>query len=118
MPGSDYFREKFVRFIIISLIFIFSQGVPVLAVNGMYDNPSSTVGYYMGEYVSDTIPSSIEAGSTYPITITYRNAGMVSWEWGVEKFGLLYQGLQSSIEVEPVFSQIPISIFPPLPFSL
>lgn len=110
MPGSDYFREKFVRFIIISLIFIFSQGVPVLAVNGMYDNPSSNVGYYMGEYVSDTIPSSIEAGSTYPITITYRNAGMVSWEWGVEKFGLLYQGLQSSIEVEPVFSQIPSDI--------
>ncbi len=31
---------------------------------------------------------------------------MVSWDWGVEKFGLLYQGLQSSIVVDPEFSRI------------
>ncbi|MDD1723657.1 MAG: PEGA domain-containing protein, partial [Methanospirillum sp.] len=65
------------------------------------------VGYYKAEYISDTIPLSLEAGSTYPVVITFRNTGMVSWEWGVEKFGLLYQGLQSSIIVDPIFSPIP-----------
>lgn len=75
------------------------------------DNPfnpleSTGVGYYKAEYISDTIPLSLEAGSTYPVVITFRNTGMVSWEWGVEKFGLLYQGLQSSIEVDPIFSPI------------
>jgi len=68
---------------------------------------TSGVGYYKGDYVSDTIPSSLEAGSSYPVVISFQNNGMVSWEWGVEKFGLLYQGLQSSITVDPVFSPIP-----------
>jgi hypothetical protein len=67
----------------------------------------SGVGYYKGDHISDTIPASLEAGQSYPVVITFRNNGMVSWEWGVEKFGLLYQGLQSSIRVDPVFSPVP-----------
>jgi hypothetical protein len=66
----------------------------------------SGVGYYKATYVSDTIPSSLETGTSYPVTITFQNSGMVSWEWGVEKFGMLYQGLQSSISVDPVFSPV------------
>ncbi|PWR71000.1 protein kinase domain-containing protein [Methanospirillum lacunae] len=67
---------------------------------------SIDVSYYKGEHSNDTIPDMIEAGKTYPVTITFRNTGMVSWDWGVEKFGLLYQGLQSSILVDPVFSRL------------
>lgn len=67
---------------------------------------SIDVSYYKGEHVNDTIPGMLEAGKTYPVTITFRNSGMVSWGWGVEKFGLLYQGLQSSILVDPEFSAI------------
>ncbi|MFH0967333.1 MAG: PEGA domain-containing protein, partial [Methanobacteriota archaeon] len=67
---------------------------------------SIEVSYYKGEHINDTIPGMLEAGKSYPVTITFRNAGMVSWDWGVEKFGLLYQGLQSSILVEPAFSRL------------
>ncbi len=67
---------------------------------------SIDVSYYKGEHTSDSIPDMMEAGKSYPVTITFRNNGMVSWDWGVEKFGLLYQGLQSSITVEPVFSRL------------
>jgi hypothetical protein len=70
-------------------------------------NAASGIGYYKAVYMNDTIPSTIDAGTTYPVSVTFLNNGMVSWEWGVEKFGMLYQGLQSSIEVQPVFSQIP-----------
>lgn len=67
---------------------------------------SIDVSYYKGEHTNDTIPDMIEAGQSYPVTITFRNSGMVSWDWGVEKFGMLYQGLQSSIQVDPVFSRL------------
>ncbi|HWQ64360.1 MAG TPA: protein kinase [Methanospirillum sp.] len=67
---------------------------------------SIDVSYYKGEHSNDTIPDMIEAGQTYPVTVTFRNTGMVSWDWGVEKFGLLYQGLQSSILVDPIFSRL------------
>jgi hypothetical protein len=67
---------------------------------------SIDVAYYKGEQINNTIPDMLEAGKTYPVTITFKNYGMVSWEWGVEKFGLLYQGLQSSIQVDPEFSRI------------
>jgi len=85
------------------LIFVLGMLVPVMA-----DTPigSIDVSYYKGEHTNDSIPDMIEAGKSYPVTITFRNTGMVSWDWGVEKFGLLYQGLQSSIQVDPVFSRL------------
>jgi len=72
---------------------------------GYADSPynSIDVAYYKGLHISDTIPALLEAGAEYPITITFRNAGMVSWGWNVEKFGLLYTGQQSSIGVTPDF---------------
>ncbi len=75
-------------------------------VNAESSYGSIDVSYYKGEHISDTIPDMLEAGKVYPISITFRNSGMVSWDWGVEKFGLLYQGLQSSIQVDPVFSRL------------
>lgn len=67
---------------------------------------SIDLSYYKGQYISDTIPSLLEGGKSYPVTIRYRNAGMVSWTWDVEKFGMLYTGKQSSIEVTPEFFQL------------
>ncbi|NLV25921.1 MAG: protein kinase [Methanomicrobiales archaeon] len=99
------------RIFVLILIILLYLVSPALGADNVYNSdPTAGVGYYMGNYVSDTIPHVLEAGSVYPVTITYRNNGMVSWEWGVEKFGLMYQGLQSSIEVVPVFSQIPSGI--------
>lgn len=93
------------RFVIVVLLVFFS----LLALSsGCAETQYGTidVSYYKGQWTGDTIPEILEAGKTYPITITFRNSGMVSWDWGVEKFGLLYQGLQSSIEVEPLFSRL------------
>lgn len=64
------------------------------------------VGYYQGTCTGDTIPDILEAGREYTVTITYMNRGLVSWQYDVEKFGLLYEGLQSSIRVDPVFSPL------------
>ena len=108
MNRSRMNRMKMSMAFVICLTFV----VSAFSVTGAADDifgtgGTSGVGYYKGDHSSDTIPSSLEAGSSYPVVISFRNNGMVSWEWGVEKFGLLYQGLQSSITVDPVFSPIP-----------
>jgi len=108
MRENKQFRRYYFSILVLVLLSLLNFSYYVSGADDPYTSGgTSGVGYYMGEYVSDTIPSSLEAGSSYPVVITFRNNGMVSWEWGVEKFGLLYQGLQSSISVDPVFSPIP-----------
>ena len=85
----------------LALLLLFSPSVA-----GVDPYSPIPVSYYQAERVNDTIPGMLEAGQTYPATITFRNTGMVSWNWGVEKFGMLYQGLQSSIGVDPEFSRL------------
>ncbi len=73
------------------------------------DSPYSSgidIGFQKAECTEDTIPDIIEAGRSYPITVTFMNRGMVSWRYDVERFGLYYEGLQSSINVDPVFSPL------------
>ncbi|HWQ67169.1 MAG TPA: PEGA domain-containing protein [Methanospirillum sp.] len=86
------------------LFLVCSALVPVQAED---QTSSIQVGYYKAELVNATIPEFLESGAEYPVTVTVMNNGMVSWQYGIEKFGLLYQGLQSSISVEPEFSIIP-----------
>lgn len=97
--------------LLLCLPFLFIFVSSVSAAENPYDAMGATgIGYYKGDYASDTIPSLLESGTSYPAVITFRNNGMISWEWGVEKYGMLYQGLQSSIAVDPVFSPIPEGI--------
>ena len=112
MNRSSMNRMKMSMAVVICLTFLVSAFPVTDAADDILSiGETSGVGYYKGDYSSDTIPSSLEAGSSYPVVISFRNNGMVSWEWGVEKFGLLYQGLQSSITVDPVFSPIPAGIW-------
>lgn len=99
------FDRRICSFSVVFIVFFFSlQVFPSVCADTQYG--TIDVSYYKGQWANDTIPEMLEAGKTYPITITFRNSGMVSWDWGVEKFGLLYQGLQSSIQVDPVFSRL------------
>ena len=100
--------KKLFFILILSVLLLFQ--VVCSAENPYNSGIVSGIGYYKAECLSDSIPSSLEAGRSYPVNITFRNSGMVSWEWGVEKFGMLYQGLQSSISVDPIFSPIPENI--------
>lgn len=111
MAGIEKSLIKRVMVAVISLFFLVHAVFIVSGADDIFSSGGTTiVGYYKGDHVSDTIPSSMEAGTSYPVVITFQNNGMVSWEWGVEKFGLLYQGLQSSITVDPVFSPIPLGV--------
>ena len=108
MGGTD--KGCLYRLLALTISFILLVQVvsPAFGADDIFGSQgTSVVGYYKGDHRSDTIPSTMEAGSSYPVVISFQNNGMVSWEWGVEKFGLLYQGLQSSITVDPVFSPIP-----------
>jgi len=89
-------------FTLIAAVLVFL--IPPVCADSGYG--SIDISYYKAQHMNDTIPEMVEAGRTYPVTITFRNSGMVSWEWGVEKFGMLYQGLQSSIIVDPEFSRL------------
>ena len=103
MRCTNYAHSHCGLFLVLAAVLYILLSSPVLAVG---PSGSIDVSYYKGEHVADTIPSMIESGRSYPVTFTFRNTGMVSWEWGVEKFGLLYQGLQSSIQVDPEFSPL------------
>jgi len=99
-PGNTIRRLSICMFLFVVVLCIPATGMADISAG------SVDVSYYKGEHGNDSIPDMIEAGKSYPVSITFRNTGMVSWDWGVEKFGLLYQGLQSSIRVEPVFSRL------------
>lgn len=102
-PGGTPVNYRLIYLLICCILLI----VPCSAQIQYSTDTIGGIGYYKAEYVSDTIPAMLEAETVYPVVITFQNRGMVSWEWGVEKFGLLYQGLQSSIQVDPIFSPIP-----------
>ena len=63
---------------------------------------------YEAVYASDTIPDVLTSESQYPATISFQNKGLAQWrENSKEKFGLLYQGGQSSVEIDPLFNFVP-----------
>ncbi|WP_181391366.1 protein kinase domain-containing protein [Methanospirillum stamsii] len=54
-------------------------------------------------YVSDTIPDRVLPGHSYPVLVSFRNSGLVSWEDEMRRFGLLYEGDYSKITAIPSF---------------
>lgn len=62
---------------------------------------------YEAAYTSDTIADVLTSGSEYPATISFLNRGLAQWrENSKERFGLLYQGGQSSVQINPLFNPI------------
>ena len=58
-------------------------------------------------YVKDTIPDRLEPGRSYPVLITFRNTGFVSWESHTNRVGLVYKGSLAEIIALPSFVEIP-----------
>jgi len=57
-------------------------------------------------YVSDTIPDTLLPGHTYPVFITFRNTGLVSWHDDMRRIGLLYEGDMTKVTAIPSFVEI------------
>lgn len=57
-------------------------------------------------YVSDTIPVSLLPGHSYPVLITFRNTGLVSWHDEMRRIGLLYEGDMTKVTAIPSFVEI------------
>ena len=67
---------------------------------------------YEAAYAFDTIPDVLTSESEYPATISFFNKGLAQWRENTkEKFGLLYQGGQSSVQIDPLFNPISEGIF-------
>ncbi|HWQ67168.1 MAG TPA: protein kinase [Methanospirillum sp.] len=58
-------------------------------------------------YVSDSIPDRLQPGRSYPVIITFRNAGFVTWESGMRRVGLVYSGSLNEVVALPSFVEIP-----------
>ncbi|HPP78406.1 protein kinase [Methanospirillum sp.] len=57
-------------------------------------------------YVSDSIPDSLLPGHPYPVLITFRNTGLVSWHDEMRRIGLLYEGDMTKVTAIPSFVEI------------
>jgi len=58
-------------------------------------------------YVSDTIPEQVLPGHSYPVLITFRNTGLVTWQDEMRRIGLLYEGDYTKITAIPSFVEVP-----------
>ncbi|NLV25920.1 MAG: protein kinase [Methanomicrobiales archaeon] len=57
-------------------------------------------------FISDTIPDRMLPGHSYPVIVTFRNSGLVSWEDEMRRFGLLYEGDFTKITAIPSFVEL------------
>lgn len=58
-------------------------------------------------YVKDTIPDRLIPGRSYPVMITFRNAGLVTWERKNHRIGMVYGGNLTEVVGMPSFVDIP-----------
>lgn len=104
----------------ISRIFYIALMVSALVLSFVYpvmgdDIRSEEMDLGLGySYVKDTIPDRLEPGRSYPVLITFRNAGLVSWERKNYRVGLVYGGNLTEVVCLPSFVEIPEnSVVPP-----
>jgi len=57
-------------------------------------------------YISDTIPDTLLPGHSYPVLVTFRNTGLVSWQDEMRRIGLLYEGDMTKVTAIPSFVEI------------
>ncbi|HWQ64359.1 MAG TPA: protein kinase [Methanospirillum sp.] len=58
-------------------------------------------------YVKDTIPDRLIPGRSYPVMITFRNTGLVTWERKNHRMGMVYGGNLTEVVGMPSFVDIP-----------
>lgn len=57
-------------------------------------------------YTGDTIPDTLLPGQSYPVTVTFRNTGLVSWQDEMRRIGLLYEGDMTKVVAIPAFVEV------------
>lgn len=92
------------RFIIPALIVGLFLGS--LSIADFADIESSDLGFEHS-YLSDTIPDRLLPGHTYPVMITFRNVGLITWENRAHRVGMVYKGNLTEIVAIPAFVEIP-----------
>jgi|GEM_PF-1078615 len=70
------------------------------------DVGASNVGFGLS-YVKDTIPDRLIPGRSYPVLVTFRNAGLVTWERKSHRVGMVYGGNLTEAVGIPSFVDIP-----------
>ncbi len=91
--------------------FLFSTLLLLVALSlpaGAQDQDFSDVFQSFGpSYVKDTIPDRLQPGQSYPVLITFRNGGLVTWERKNHRVGLVYAGNITEVVGLPAFVDIP-----------
>lgn len=90
-----------VPLIIVVLLVISAIVVPVNAAEEWINTPG-----FGPAYVSDTIPDQLLPGHAYPVFITFRNNGLVSWQDEMRRIGLLYEGDLTDVTAIPTFVEL------------
>jgi tetratricopeptide (TPR) repeat protein len=95
---------------VVTLIFLFLVH-PLIADESGYSSPSFGFGR---SYVKDSIPDRLEPGRSYPVLITFKNIGLVTWESRTHRIGLVYSGDITKLIALPSYVEIPPqSVVPP-----
>lgn len=90
--------------LVVLLLFCLLALVPSLAQGE--DSSAYNVGFGLS-YVKDTIPDRLIAGRSYPVMVTFRNAGLVTWERKNHRVGMVYGGNLTEVVGIPSFVDIP-----------
>ena len=70
------------------------------------DASAYNVGFGLS-YVKDTIPDRLIPGRSYPVLITFKNSGLVTWERKSHRVGMVYGGNLTEVVGMPSFVDIP-----------
>ncbi len=65
----------------------------------------SNVGFGLS-YIKDTIPDRLEPGRSYPVLVTFKNSGLVSWDRKNHRIGMAYGGNLTEVVALPSFVEI------------
>ncbi len=70
------------------------------------DSGAYNVGFGLS-YVKDTIPDRLIPGRSYPVLITFRNTGLVTWERKNHRVGMVYGGNLTEVVAMPSYVDLP-----------
>ncbi len=87
------------------ILFIFLV-IPVIIFPACAQEQWMTSSGFGPAYVSDTIPDTLLPGQSYPVLVTFRNTGLVSWQDEMRRIGLLYEGDMTKVTAIPSFVEI------------
>ena len=87
------------------ILFVFLV-IPVIIFPACAQEQWMTSSGFGPAYVSDTIPDTLLPGQSYPVLVTFRNTGLVSWQDEMRRIGLLYEGDMTKVTAIPSFVEI------------